>query len=270
MSVRSSVSSRDPDHRLPTFTLTSGSAVVTTPGVGRVPVRVAAGAGVAVLWLPASERGPGVVAVTSVSGAPLDPAPLFDLVTGFPPDDAVDLTIPMPLSLAIHMTMLESTGHPGELAALKKLHIELARETMRSIQARAGDLTGLGADASPRLRITHIIEQRVPGVNGLRPHIHAYVGTTVRNDGRQTPVDVEQLAALGETDVFPEYRDRLVAGTVERLGLVWGETTWSARELVGPRWLSERTEELRHVAQSCPGPWPRRQIVPGRQYAQES
>jgi hypothetical protein len=33
-----------------------------------------------------------VVAVTSVSGPRVDPAPLFDLVTGFPPDDALDVT----------------------------------------------------------------------------------------------------------------------------------------------------------------------------------
>lgn len=117
----------------------------------------------------------------SVSGPRVDPAPLFDLVTGFPPDDAVDVTVPMPLSLAIYMTMLESTGHSADLAALRKLQIDEARETARSIQAWVGDLVGSGADASARLRITHIVEERVPRVNGLRPHVHAYVGTTVRS-----------------------------------------------------------------------------------------
>jgi len=207
-----------------------------------------------------------VVAVASESGPRVDPAPLFDPVTGFPPTDAIDLTVPMPLSLAIYMTMLESTGHPAELAALRKLHTEQARETTRSIQALAGDIAGPGAGASARLRITHIVEHRVPRVNGLRPHVHAYLGARVRcgTDGRETPVDVERLTALGDSDLFPDHCARLVAATEERLGLVWSATTWSAGELVGPSWLVERTAELRHDDLTCRGPWPRQQIVTGR------
>ena len=221
----------------------------------------------------------GVVAVTSEFGPRVDPAPLFDLVTGFPPDDCVDLTVPMPLSLAIYATMLESTGHGAELAVLRKLQIELARETARDVQARIADLTGADATEAPettgttgttpsaRVRISHIIEQRVPGVNGLRPHIHAYVGATVRATGGAAPaaVDVERLTALGDSDLFPAYRDRLVAATAERLGLTWGKTAWSSCEVLGPRWLSERTEQARHDDVSCRGPWPQRQIVTGRQ-----
>lgn len=208
--------------------------------------------------------------MTSVSGPRVDPAPLFDLVTGFPPDDAIDVTVPMPLSLAVYMTMLESTGHAAELAVLRKLQIEQARETARSIQARIGDITTPEAAASARMRITHIVEQRVPRVNGLRPHVHAYVGATVRSpaDGRETPVDVEQLTALGDSDLFPDYRDRLAKATAERLGLVWGETAWSSCEVVGPRWLAESTARLRHDDLSCRGPWPRRQIVIGRQHSE--
>jgi hypothetical protein len=206
-----------------------------------------------------------VVAVASESIPRVDPAPLFDTVTGFPPDDAIDLTVPMPLSLAIYMTMLESTGHPAQLAALRKLHIEQARETARSIQALVGDITGPDADASARLRISHIVEHRVPRVNGLRPHVHAYVGARVRSpiDGRETPVDVEQLAALGDSDLFPDHCARLVAATTERLGLEW--SGGSSCELVGPPWLVERTAALRHDDLSCRGPWPRRQIMTGQQ-----
>ena len=207
------------------------------------------------------------MAVTSVSGPRVDPAPLFDLVTGFPPDDCVDVTVPMPLSLAIYATMLKSTGHGAELAVLRKLQIELARETVRDVQARIGDLTGAEATTTARVRISHIIEQRVPGVNGLRPHIHAYVGATVRSTGGGAPgpVDVERLTALGDSDLFPGYRNRLVAATAERLGLTWGETAWSSCEVVGPRWLAERSDQARHDDRSCRGPWPRHQVVTGGQ-----
>lgn len=211
----------------------------------------------------------GVVVVTSVSGPRVDPAPLFDLVTGFPPDDAVDVTVPMPLSLALYMTMLESTGHAAELAVLRKLQIDEARETARSIQTRVGDLVGSGVDASGRLRITHIVEERVPRVNGLRPHVHAYVGAPVRSpDGRATPVDVERLTALADSDLYPDYCDRLATASAERVGLVWEETTWSSREVVGPRWLTDRLAQLGHDDLPCRGPWPRRQIVAGRQRSQ--
>ena len=204
--------------------------------------------------------------MTSVSGPRTDPAPLFDLVTGFPPDDAVDVTVPMPLSLAVSMTMLGSTGHAADLAVLRKLQIEEARETARGIQAWVGDLLGPGADPVSRLRITHIVEERVPRVNGLRPHVRAYVGTTVRSptDGHEAPVDVDRLAVLADSDLYPDYCDRLAAASAERLGLVWEETTWSAREVVGPRRLTERVAALRRDGPACRGPWPRHQIVAGR------
>jgi hypothetical protein len=156
--------------------------------------------------------------MTSVSGPRVDPAPLFDLVTGFPPDDAVDVTVPMPLSLGISMTMLESTGHAADLAVLRKIQIHEARETTRGIQAWVGDLIGPQAAASARLRLTHIVEERVPRMNGLRPHVHAYVGATVRDpiDGRELPVDLERLAVLAASDLFPDYCDRLATATAER------------------------------------------------------
>src|ERR1700712_1794902 len=95
------------------------------PDTPRAPVAVTSCGGAAALvvpWFLATVRS-GVVGMTSVSGPRADPAPLFDLVTGFPPDDAVDVTVPMPLSLAVYMTMLESTGHSAELATLRKLQI---------------------------------------------------------------------------------------------------------------------------------------------------
>ncbi|HEY2222248.1 hypothetical protein [Actinomycetospora sp.] len=207
--------------------------------------------------------------MTSVSGPRVDPAPLFDLVTGFPPADAVDVTVPMPLSLAVYMTMLESTGHAAVLAVLRKLHIEAARETVRGIQAVVGALVDPETSAAARLRITHIVEQRVPRVNGLRPHVHAYVGATVRcpSDGRESPVDVERLTALAGSELFDDYRDGLARATAERVGLEWGETPWSPCEIVRPRWPAERAAQSRYDDLSCRGPWPRRQIVAGARYS---
>ncbi|MDL5159779.1 hypothetical protein [Actinomycetospora termitidis] len=183
----------------------------------------------------------------------LDPAPLFDLVTGFPPDDAIDVTIPMPLSLAIYMTMLESTGHASEVAALRKVYIDEARETARALQS-----------GSDRLRITHIVEERVRRINGLRPHVHFFVGTTVRDaDGAQRPVDVESLENRASEEVLPDHRDRLVAATTHGCGLTWGPTSWSSAEVLEPPWLVDRASEAREEP-PCPGPWPRRQILVGR------
>jgi hypothetical protein len=133
-----------------------------------------------------------------------DPAPLLDLVTGFPPDDAIDVTVPIPLSLAIYMAMLESTGHAAELATLRKLHIEQARETVRRIQAGAVALFGPDLPASARLRITHIVEERVRPVPGLRPHLHVFIGATARcPDGPDGRVDAEKLASWADTDLLP-------------------------------------------------------------------
>ena len=195
------------------------------------------------------------------------PVPLFDLVTGFPPDDAVDVTMPMPLSLAIYMTMLESTGHAAELATLRQLHIEQARETARRIQAMAGALTEPDLPASARLRITHIVEERVRRVHGLRPHVHIFVGATARcPDAPESRVDVEELASWAETELLPDHCDRLVTASAQRCGLVWGATPWSPREVVEPPWLVERATQLRDDELTCAGPWPRRQILVGRHH----
>ncbi len=194
------------------------------------------------------------------------PVALFDLVTGFPPDDAVDVSLPLPTTLAVWMTVLESTGHAADVAALRRVHVEEARATVRRIQALADVLAGPGATGPAVLPTTHLIEERVRGVSGLRPHLHVFVGARVRHpDGHETPVDLDDLAACVSDDVVPDHRDRLVAATTSACGLVWGPTAWSPCELVEPAWLVDRAARAVADEPTCPGPWPRRQIPdPGR------
>ncbi|WP_433802213.1 hypothetical protein [Actinomycetospora sp. CA-084318] len=192
------------------------------------------------------------------------PVPLFDQVTGFPPDDAVDLTMSMPLSLAVYMTMLESTGHAADVAVLRAIYVDEARETARGLQARIAAVTAADVPDSARLRVTHIVEERIPRTNGLRPHVHFFVGTTARDGTRTLPVDVDALTTTAEADVLPASRDRLVATTAARCGLVWGATPWSSCEVLEPRWLVTRAAEIRDEEPPCPGPWPRRQVLVGR------
>lgn len=191
-----------------------------------------------------------------------DPAPLFDLVTGFPPDDAIDVTVSVPLSLAVLMTMLESTGHAADVAVLRRIHLDEARETARALQAGIAAIAGPDVPPGARLRVTHIVEERLPRTNGLRPHVHFFVGATVRAAGGAFPIDVDALAATVTSDVLPARRDRLVSTTAQRCGLTWGPTTWSSWEVVEPGWLVERAAELRVTEPPCPGPWPRRQLLP--------
>lgn len=193
-----------------------------------------------------------------------DPAPLFDLVTGFPPDDCLDVTVPLPLTLAVWMTVLESTGHAADVAVLRRIHIEQARETARRVQTVASALTGPAVPASTPLRITHIVEERVRGVGGLRPHVHVFVGATVRcPDGTESAVDLDELAAVADAEVLADHHDRLVAATTRDCGLVWDATAWSPCEVVEPAWLVERAARARDEP-ACRGPWPRRQIATSR------
>jgi hypothetical protein len=196
--------------------------------------------------------------------APAVGSPLFDLVTGFPPDDAVDVLLPLPTTLAVWMTVLESTGHAADVAALRRAHVDEARATVRRIQALADVLAGAPEAGPAVLRTTHLIEERVRGVSGLRPHLHVFVGARVRHpDGHETPVDVDELAARVADDVVPDHRDRLVAATTAACGLVWGTTAWSPCELVEPAWLLDRAARAEADEPTCPGPWPRRQVLPG-------
>ncbi|GAA4916558.1 hypothetical protein GCM10023204_23520 [Actinomycetospora succinea] len=210
--------------------------------------------------------GPHMV---STSDAPVRPDRLFDLVTGFPPEDAIDLVVPVPLSLAIYMTMLESTGHAGDVAVLRKLHQNEASTTAQAVQATVGFVDGPDGPEPARLALAHVVEERVPRVNGVRPHLHVYVGGTAvaLADGRRAPIDLDLLQARADSDLFPDHRDRLAAASAERLGLVWGEAVTGSLELLEPPWLAERAAQLlRDDEPFCPGPFARRRVVAGEHH----
>ncbi|MDD7939165.1 hypothetical protein PHK61_12135 [Actinomycetospora lutea] len=207
--------------------------------------------------------------MVSTSETPVRPDRLFDLVTGFPPDDAIDLVVPVPLSLAIYMTMLESTGHAAPVAALRKIHDHEASVTARAVQATVGFVHGPDGPEPARLALAHVVEERVPRVNGVRPHLHVYVGGTAvaLADGRRAPIDIDLLAARADSDLFPDHRDRLATASAERLGLVWGEASAGSLEILEPAWLAERAGQLlRDGEPFCPGPFARRRVVAGERH----
>ena len=204
--------------------------------------------------------------MVSTSDAPVRPDRLFDLVTGFPPDDAVDLVVPVPLSLSIYMTMLESTGHAGDVAVLRKLHQNEASTTAREVQATVGFVQGPDGPEPARLALAHVVEERVPRVNGVRPHLHVYIGGTAvaLSDGRRVPLDLDLLQARADSDLFPDHRDRLAAASSDALGLVWGEAATGSLEIAEPPWLADRAAQLlRDEEPFCPGPFGRRRVVAG-------
>ncbi|GAA4796849.1 hypothetical protein GCM10023200_36200 [Actinomycetospora chlora] len=203
---------------------------------------------------------------TPASGDAVEPARLFDPVFTDPPDDAVDVVVPAPRSLAVYMDSLQHTGHAGVLAGLRDLYWREAATCVREVQRRFGCVLTADGPAPARLAITHIVDERVPGVAGLRPHVHVYVaatGTTVA-EGLRAPVDLEALAARAD-DLYDHHRDRLAAATAEGWGLTWGRPTPSApTEIVEPAWTGRAALELlRREEPWCPGVWVRRQIVAG-------
>ena len=205
----------------------------------------------------------------STSSAPVRPDRLFDLVTGFPPDDAIDLVVPVPLTLSLYMTMLESTGHASPVAALRKIHDHEASTTARAVQETVGVVDGPDGPEPPRLALAHVVEDRVPRVNGVRPHLHVYVGGTAvaLSDGRRAPIDIDLLAARADSHLFPDHRDRLAAASTARLGLVWGEAATGSLDLLEPAWLVERAAQLlRDDEPFCPGPFARRRVVAGEHH----
>lgn len=211
----------------------------------------------------------GVVGVESTSDAPVRPDRLFDLVTGFPPDDAIDLVVPVPLTLSLYMTMLESTGHAARVAVLRTLHDHAASTTAQAVQATVGHVDGPDGPEPARLALAHVVEERVPRVNGLRPHLHVYVGGTAvaLSDGRRVPIDIDLLRARADAELFPDHRDRLAAASAERLGLVWGEAATGSLELREPAWLAERAAQLLRADEPfCPGPFARRRVVAGEHH----
>lgn len=214
-----------------------------------------------------------MVQVTSMSGEPVESDRLFDPVFTDPPADAVDVVVPAPLSLAVYMDSLQHTGHAGVLLALRELYTREAAVCAREVQRHGGRVLTPAGSEPARLAITHIVDDRVPGVAGLRPHVHVYVAATgsALSDGRRAPVDLDLLAQRAD-DLYLAHRDRLAAATSDGWGLVWGRATPSSpREIVAPAWPGRKADELlRGEEPFCPGPWVRHQVVAGEHHLRRS
>lgn len=209
------------------------------------------------------------MAVTTPTSGPdeaVEPARLFDPVFTDPPDDAIDLVVPAPLSLAVYMDSLQHTGHAGVLAGLRDLYAREAAVCAREVQRLCGCIESPAGPERARLALTHIVDDRVPGVAGLRPHVHVYVAATgtALTDGRRAPVDLDALTARAD-ELHLDHRDRLAHATTEGWGLVWGRATPSSpTEIIEPAWPGRSADELlRREEPFCPGVWARRQVIAG-------
>ncbi|MHC1558960.1 hypothetical protein ACR9E3_08385 [Actinomycetospora sp. C-140] len=209
----------------------------------------------------------------STSSEPIGSDRLFDPVFTDPPDDAVDVVVPAPLSLAVWMDSLQHTGHAGVLAALREFYAREAATCARRVQHHGGSVLTADGSEPGHLAITHVVDERVPGVAGLRPHVHVYVGATGRaaSGSGRAPVDLDLLTARAD-ELYFEHRDRLATATTDGWGLVWGHATpRSPREIVEPAWPGLKADDLLQGGEPfCPGPWSRRQVVAGEQHLREA
>ena len=187
------------------------------------------------------------------------PDVLFDPASSGPPADAFDVQFRVPVSLAVYVDELAREGRRHELTEFVGLYREVVEETVRHGQRLAGGWTRARPDA--RLAITPMIEFEVPGVAGVHPHVHLYVGARAVDvhDG-ETVHEVLSADLTEGLGAWVIYQRKLHTLTGERLGLRWGPPRPGAMDEVLDPPYAERMAGWTHPV--CPGKWgPRRLIL---------
>lgn len=189
------------------------------------------------------------------------PDALFDPADGVgPPADAFDVQFRVPVSLAVYVDELAREGRRHELAEFTDLYREIVDATVKHGQRRSGTL-GTASRIAARLAITPVIEFEVPGVAGLHPHVHLYVGSRAVDipDG-ETVHEVPEAELAEGMWSWVTYQRLLHNLTSERLGLRWGPPRRGAMDEVLDPPYAERMAGWTHPV--CPGRWgPRRLLL---------
>ncbi len=191
------------------------------------------------------------------------PDVLFDVSdpgTPGPPADAFDVQFRVPISFSMYVTDLAASGRERELAAVQAAYQRVVDETFANVQLEGGYVPHpAGGPAEARLALAVLVEARVPGIDGLRPHAHVYVGRGAV-DVHDSPrvVDFAWLRDAVFNVTWSFYLRRLRAYT-EELGLTWARPRPGAvREVVDPPYAEHIAGEPHGV---CPGPWGPRELL---------
>jgi len=204
------------------------------------------------------------VVVMVLGDTRVPPDVLFDVSdpgTPGPPADAFDVQFRVPISFSLYASDLAANGRERELAAVQAAYQRVVDETFANVQLEGGHVPHpAGGQAEARLALAVLVEPRVPGIDGLRPHTHVYVGRSAVDVHDDSPrqVDLARLRGAIFDVTWSFYLRRLWAYT-EELGLTWGEPRPGAvREVVDPPYAEHIAGEPQGV---CPGPWGPRELL---------
>lgn len=156
----------------------------------------------------------------------VDPAQLFDLQTGRPPADALDVYFSVPTSLSLFGDALARTPSMEHLLPrLAEVYHEVLAETLVQLQRMGGyvEHPGWGPSTPARLELTARSENQVPGESIMRIHGHVYIGRTAAalRDGTRHPVNLRRLRRAAD-NAWLSYLDLLKSRVASEFGLTWG------------------------------------------------
>ena len=165
------------------------------------------------------------------------PNDLFDPATDTPPADAYDVQYRVPISLAAYADELAREHRDAELAEFIDIYHVVIAETVRFAQRWGGAIASLFNDEI-HLSITPVVEMEVPGLEGLHPHAHLYIGAhgIDLHDGsvREVPRSCMDEGAKAWT----VYQRKLHTETRERLAAIREDELYVFTH-AGPEWRSE-------------------------------
>ncbi|WP_410597831.1 hypothetical protein [Amycolatopsis sp. lyj-23] len=190
----------------------------------------------------------------------VEPAPLFDLQTGRPPADALDVYFSVPTSLSLFGDALAQTPKMEHLLPrLADVYHDVLAQTLVQLQRMGGYVehpTG-GASTPARLELTARSENQAPGESIMRIHGHIYVGRTATalSDGSRCPVDLYELRTAAD-DAWRSYLRLLQSTTASEFGLTWGTLPNrhpSDVEIVEPPFAPHVSQHRTPDQAVCPG-----------------
>lgn len=155
----------------------------------------------------------------------VEPAPLFDLQTGRPPADALDVYFSVPTSLSLFGDALAQTPKMEHLLPrLADVFHDVLGQTVVKLQRFGGyvEHPAWGPSTPARLELTARSENQVPGEAIMRIHGHIYVGRTATalSDGSRCSVNLRRLRR-GVDNAWRSYLQLLQSATAAEFGLTW-------------------------------------------------
>jgi len=194
----------------------------------------------------------------------VEPIPLFDVNSGRPPADAIEVYFPAPMSLCLFGDAAHDNPDAHwvqQWEYLAELYVSVMNDTAMGVQHAGGYVSHpqRGPFTPARLEMVALAHNSVPNEPIMRLHIHLYVGRTAAAlaDGTRHPVNLDKLRRAVDR-AWGDYRRDLETRTAHDFGFRWAplpDHHPADKEIVDPPFAEHVAQHTPPHLAVCPGPY---------------